>query len=135
KAPFTVSRRGLLLGGAAVTAAANLPLATFAQEPIRMAGIYTVPVEQQWVSRIHIAAEALKPWERADPDGPGVEQARIQLALATGALSRALRGLDRWLVHHPGDPWATARREAAVSRLRELIEPNEAVPDPNPCHP
>ena len=25
-----------------------------------MAGIYTVPVEQQWVSRIHIAAEALK---------------------------------------------------------------------------
>ena len=82
-----------------------------------------------------LAAEALKPWERADPDGPGVEQARIQLALATGALSRALRGLDRWLVHHPGDPWATARREAAVSRLRELIEPNEAVPDPNPCHP
>jgi len=25
-----------------------------------MAGVYTVPVEQQWVSRIHIAAEALK---------------------------------------------------------------------------
>jgi basic membrane protein A len=57
---FTVSRRGLLMGGAAATAAANLPLAAWAQEPIRMAGIYTVPVEQQWVSRIHIAAEALK---------------------------------------------------------------------------
>lgn len=57
---FTVSRRGLLLGGVAATAAANLPLAVFAQEPIKMAGIYTVPVEQQWVSRIHIAAEALK---------------------------------------------------------------------------
>ena len=57
---FTVSRRGLLLGGVAATAAANLPLAAFAQEPIRMAGIYTVPVEQQWVSRIHIAAEALR---------------------------------------------------------------------------
>ncbi|WP_374431212.1 BMP family protein [Tabrizicola sp.] len=57
---FTVSRRGLLLGGVAATAAANLPLATWAQEPIKMAGIYTVPVEQQWVSRIHIAAEALK---------------------------------------------------------------------------
>lgn len=57
---FTVSRRGLLLGGAAATVAANLPMAAFAQEPIRMAGIYTVPVEQQWVSRIHIAAEALK---------------------------------------------------------------------------
>lgn len=57
---FTVSRRGLLVGGVAATAAANLPLAAWAQEPIKMAGIYTVPVEQQWVSRIHIAAEALK---------------------------------------------------------------------------
>ncbi len=57
---FTISRRGLLLGGAAVAAAANLPRAVLAQEPVRMAGIYTVPVEQQWVSRIHIAAEALK---------------------------------------------------------------------------
>jgi basic membrane protein A and related proteins len=57
---FTVSRRGLLLGGAAAVAAANLPRAALAQEPIRMAGIYTVPVEQQWVSRIHIAAEAAK---------------------------------------------------------------------------
>ena len=57
---FTVSRRGLLLGGVAASAAANLPLAAWAQEPIKMAGIYTVPVEQQWVSRIHIAAEALK---------------------------------------------------------------------------
>jgi basic membrane lipoprotein Med (substrate-binding protein (PBP1-ABC) superfamily) len=60
KGTFAVSRRGLLLGGAAASVAANLPLAAWAQEPIRMAGIYTVPVEQQWVSRIHIAAEALK---------------------------------------------------------------------------
>jgi basic membrane lipoprotein Med (substrate-binding protein (PBP1-ABC) superfamily) len=59
-ARFTVSRRGLLLGGAAASIAANLPRGAFAQAPIRMAGIYTVPVEQQWVSRIHIAAEALK---------------------------------------------------------------------------
>ncbi|MFN3578490.1 MAG: BMP family ABC transporter substrate-binding protein, partial [Tabrizicola sp.] len=57
---FTVSRRGLLLGGAAASVAANLPRMALSQDPIRMAGIYTVPVEQQWVSRIHIAAEALK---------------------------------------------------------------------------
>ena len=55
-----ISRRGLLLGGAAIGFAANLPRAALAQEPLKMAGIYTVPVEQQWVSRIHIAAEALK---------------------------------------------------------------------------
>lgn len=57
---LNVSRRGLLMGGAAATVAANLPLRALAQDPIRMAGIYTVPVEQQWVSRIHIAAEAQK---------------------------------------------------------------------------
>ncbi|MBA3910364.1 MAG: BMP family ABC transporter substrate-binding protein [Rhodobacter sp.] len=57
---FTVSRRGLLMGGAAAAVAANLPQAAVAQEAIKMAGIYTVPVEQQWVSRIHIAAEAAK---------------------------------------------------------------------------
>lgn len=57
---FTVSRRGLLMSGAAALVAANLPRGAWAQEPIKMAGVYTVPVEQQWVSRIHIAAEALK---------------------------------------------------------------------------
>ncbi|MFN3992102.1 MAG: BMP family protein [Tabrizicola flagellatus] len=60
KGSFTVSRRGLLMGGAAASVAANLPRMAMAQDPVRMAGIYTVPVEQQWVSRIHIAAEALK---------------------------------------------------------------------------
>jgi basic membrane protein A and related proteins len=60
KGTFTVSRRGLMLGGVAAVAAANLPRVALAQDPIKMAGIYTVPVEQQWVSRIHIAAEAAK---------------------------------------------------------------------------
>lgn len=56
-----LSRRGVLLtGGAAVLATGLLPAALRAQTPVRMAGIYTVPVEQQWVSRIHIAAEAAK---------------------------------------------------------------------------
>jgi basic membrane lipoprotein Med (substrate-binding protein (PBP1-ABC) superfamily) len=43
------------------TAASSLILGagqSFAAEPIKMAGIYTVPVEQQWVSRIHKAALA-----------------------------------------------------------------------------
>ena len=54
-----VSRRGLLLGGSAALASAGLaPRMGLAAEPIKTAGLYTVPVEQQWVSRIHIAAEA-----------------------------------------------------------------------------
>ena len=38
--------------------------AVLAAEPIKVAGVYTVPVEQQWVSRIHKAAMAAQ--ERGD---------------------------------------------------------------------
>ncbi|MFN3844956.1 MAG: BMP family protein [Paracoccaceae bacterium] len=56
-----VSRRGMILGGGALgLGAAFLPRTALAQEPLKVAGIYTVPVEQQWVSRIHKAAEAAK---------------------------------------------------------------------------
>ncbi len=58
-----VRRRQLLLGAGGAAAAASLgwaPGRLLAQEPISVAGIYTVPVEQQWVSRIHVAAEAAK---------------------------------------------------------------------------
>jgi len=55
-----VSRRTVLSGSAAVVGAGLLPRSAWAMDPINVAGIYTVPVEQQWVSRIHIAAEAAK---------------------------------------------------------------------------
>ena len=60
KAVFTPTRRGLLLSAGAAALALAMPRAARAQDPIKIAGIYTVPVEQQWVSRIHIAAEAAK---------------------------------------------------------------------------
>jgi basic membrane lipoprotein Med (substrate-binding protein (PBP1-ABC) superfamily) len=55
------SRRTFLqtsLAGAALYGA--MPGRGFAQDakPLKVAGIYTVPVEQQWVSRIHLAALA-----------------------------------------------------------------------------
>ncbi|ADZ70882.1 BMP family protein [Polymorphum gilvum] len=54
-----VSRRRLLASGAAAALVAGLaPSRLLAAEPLKVAGIYTVPVEQQWVSRIHKAAEA-----------------------------------------------------------------------------
>lgn len=54
------TRRGVLGASGAAMAAGLLtrPSSLFAAEPIKTAGIYTVPVEQQWVSRIHKAAEA-----------------------------------------------------------------------------
>ncbi|NNE53774.1 MAG: BMP family protein [Sulfitobacter sp.] len=55
---FNFTRRRLLSTAAALAVAAALPQAAFAADPIKTAGIYTVPVEQQWVSRIHRAAEA-----------------------------------------------------------------------------
>src|SRR5262245_63479820 len=54
----TISRRsfGLLAGAAATTTLFGRR--TLAADPIKTAAIYTVPVEQQWVSRIHKAAGA-----------------------------------------------------------------------------
>ncbi len=62
-----VSRRTVLktaAAGAALAAAAGFPGRLLAADPIKVAAIYTVPVEQQWVSRIHKAATAAK--ERGD---------------------------------------------------------------------
>ncbi len=54
-----LSRRSLLCSGAAIGAlVAAAPFRAVAAEPLKVAGIYTVPVEQQWVSRIHVAAVA-----------------------------------------------------------------------------
>lgn len=63
---LAISRRTLIkaAGASAVVAAAGLPSRLLAADPIKVAAIYTVPVEQQWVSRIHKAANAAK--ERGD---------------------------------------------------------------------
>ncbi|GGG67042.1 ABC transporter substrate-binding protein [Salipiger pallidus] len=54
-----LSRRALLMSSAGLAATASLmPVRLMAQEPISVAGIYTVPVEQQWAGRIHEAAVA-----------------------------------------------------------------------------
>ncbi|MFX0540446.1 BMP family protein [Roseovarius sp. S4756] len=67
--PRGLTRRRFLATAAAAALTAGLfsgarPL--MAAEPIKTAGIYTVPVEQQWVSRIHKAAVAAQ--ERGDID-------------------------------------------------------------------
>jgi basic membrane lipoprotein Med (substrate-binding protein (PBP1-ABC) superfamily) len=63
KVSSAVSRRAVLKSvgaGAALAATAGLPTRAFAQEALKVAAVYTVPVEQQWVSRIHKAANAAK---------------------------------------------------------------------------
>jgi len=56
------TRRGLLSAGFALAAAATLfgTGPALAQQKLKVAAIYTVPVEQQWVSRIHKALSAAK---------------------------------------------------------------------------
>ena len=51
-----VTRRNLLKTTGALAMAGALPRLALGAEPIKTAAIYTVPVEQQWVSRIHKAA-------------------------------------------------------------------------------
>lgn len=58
---FTTTRRRLLKAGAAGASFLAMPGLigrASAQEKLKVAAIYTVPVEQQWVSRIHKAANA-----------------------------------------------------------------------------
>lgn len=58
-----ISRRTVLKAagaGVALAAVAGAPIRLFAAEPLKVAAVYTVPVEQQWVSRIHKAANAAK---------------------------------------------------------------------------
>jgi basic membrane protein A len=60
---FTLSRRSVLGLGAGLVGCAASGGSVFAQaksKPIKVASIYTVPVEQQWVSRIHKALNAAK---------------------------------------------------------------------------
>ncbi len=62
-----LSRREFMATTAAaafVAGASTLPTNLRAATPIKTAGIYTVPVEQQWVSRIHKAATTAQ--ERGD---------------------------------------------------------------------
>ena len=54
---FSVPRRMMLVASAALAMASVAP-ASFAQEKLKVAAIYTVPFEQQWVSRIHKALKA-----------------------------------------------------------------------------
>lgn len=58
-----VSRRQILRAGGAAAAlalAGGFSGRALAQEKLKVAAIYTVPFEQQWVSRIHKAANAAK---------------------------------------------------------------------------
>lgn len=60
---LVLSRRQVLKAsgaGAAFAFASGFPLPAFAQEKLKVAAVYTVPFEQQWVSRIHKAANAAK---------------------------------------------------------------------------
>ncbi len=55
---MTFTRRHALLGGLAAAALAATAVPAQAQSKLKVAAIYTVPVEQQWVSRIDKALKA-----------------------------------------------------------------------------
>ena len=51
-----LSRRAAVCGAAVAALALAMP--AWAQGKVKVAGVYTVPIEQQWVSRIHTALKA-----------------------------------------------------------------------------
>ena len=54
----SVFRRRLICASALLMLSAALPITAVAADRLKVAAIYTVPVEQQWVSRIHKALNA-----------------------------------------------------------------------------
>lgn len=58
--------RRALLGAMAMAAAFVLAVPATAQDTLKVAGIWTVPVEQQWASRLHLALVAAE--QRGDID-------------------------------------------------------------------
>jgi basic membrane lipoprotein Med (substrate-binding protein (PBP1-ABC) superfamily) len=60
RAPALDRRTFLALGAGSAFLAVTGPAAAQKAKPIKVAAIYTVPVEQQWVSRIHKALNAAK---------------------------------------------------------------------------
>ena len=62
KLPIILTRR-VLIAGATLLSMAMTPLSAMADD-VKVAGIFTLPVDQQWISRIHIALDAAQ--ERGD---------------------------------------------------------------------
>ncbi|WIY25648.1 BMP family protein [Parasedimentitalea psychrophila] len=58
KSKFSITRRAMLAGTAAL--ALMLPAGAALAGTVKVAAIYTLPVEQQWISRIHLALNAAK---------------------------------------------------------------------------
>ncbi|NIZ59720.1 BMP family ABC transporter substrate-binding protein [Sedimentitalea sp. CY04] len=58
KSKFSITRRAFMAGAAAL--ALMLPAGMALAEGVKVAAIYTLPVEQQWISRIHLALNAAK---------------------------------------------------------------------------
>jgi basic membrane lipoprotein Med (substrate-binding protein (PBP1-ABC) superfamily) len=52
------SRRALVVATSLAAAVAACPIGALAQNKLKVAAVYTVPVQQQWVSRIHKALNA-----------------------------------------------------------------------------
>ncbi|UOD50945.1 BMP family protein [Orrella daihaiensis] len=55
---FSRSRRVALAAGASLLVLSGISPSVLAQDKLKVAAIYTVPFEQQWVSRIHKALQA-----------------------------------------------------------------------------
>jgi len=56
KLPNLISRRGVIAG--ATMLGLFMSSAAAMADTVKVAGIFTLPVEQQWISRIHIALDA-----------------------------------------------------------------------------
>jgi tetratricopeptide (TPR) repeat protein len=69
-----------------------------------------------------LARELIGRWERGQPDDPRALRSRIQLEMAAGAFSPALKLIDQELARNPNESWALAQRKAVLKNLTELMD-------------
>ena len=138
---MTLSRRTTL--GIALATAAGLSGPAFAQAKLKVAAIYTVPVEQQWVSRIDKALKAAVARGEIEyvfsENVANADYERVMRQYAEGGntliVGESLRGRGRGPQGGQGLPQGQLpdgqQRQAAGAQLRCLrqLHPGAGLPD------
>ena len=135
---FTTTRRRLLQAGAAGASVLAMPALVgraSAQEKLKVAAIYTVPVEQQWVSRIHIAANAAAEINTLIERSTQEVDSGVALVLKTGTaldtIESRVSDVSRLIDEVVGSAREQSRRLAEISgsmgELDQVTQQNAAM--------
>jgi serine/threonine protein kinase len=74
------------------------------------------------LSDFDTAHQLLDRWDKLAPDDPDLAHHRIELEMAAGNFTGALRIIDGVLTRAPADSWARDRRKAVLQEIKAFVE-------------